>query len=180
MSTDTLDIDAVTAAVNHLVAYPGSIDKILRHLRAVVAEWSETPRHYVNEDAILNALVAVGIQQPAALDRLIALVKAQRAASPVDKKTRYQKDLMRDLRQRKARAVELYELNSLRKLRGNDRSDYIKQVEERWRAEKEEFLASKGELSWAGKNAAIAEFWRRIDENLEKNLELARFKARRK
>jgi hypothetical protein len=124
----------------------------------------------------LNAVIEVGLQSRDAFERLVKLVEAKRQLIPKARRADYQRNLMRQRRARKAKALELAEL-SQGKMSKTEAREYTRGVQDRWNKAKDEFIASKGDLDWKGRNAATNEFWDMIDRQLDQNLRDARRKS---
>jgi hypothetical protein len=165
-----LNTQRVTDAINHLIEAPNYI-ALVRELNKIIETWSDHPMVYSGQLRHLNALIDVGLHNKAAFDRLIKLAEDRRRASPRAKRTTYQRELMRDRRSREAKSLELHE-QIHGPLRGAARIEFLANLRERWRGERERFIQSKGgnALDWKGRNDAANEFWSMVDRKLDMNL----------
>lgn len=147
--------------------------KRVRQIKEIVADWQDTPLLFGGALEPLNALVDVGLTKPEALDRLIELAVAKRRQVPVAKRIDYQRDLMREKRERLYRALKLEELVRGSPVSGAARKKYMLDTQAKWMAERNAFIKAKGNLSWKQRNDAANEFWLLVDARLEHDLKEA-------
>lgn len=144
--------------------------KRVKQIRDIVADWQGTPLLFGGALEPLNALVDVGLTKPEAFDKLVELAVAKRRQVPAAKRIDYQRDLMREKRERLYKAVKLEELVRGSPVSGQARSKYMRTTQNKWMAERNAFIKAKGNLSWKERNEAANEFWRTVDERLERDL----------
>ena len=146
----------------------------VRQINDIVDGWEDTPLLFGGALEPLNALVDVGLVNREALNKLVQLAQTKRQAVPVAKRIDYQRELMREKRERLYRAVELEELVRGSALKGEARMKYMAGVQAKWMQERNAFIAAKGNLSWKQRNEAASEFWQRVDQRLSHDLEEAK------
>lgn len=144
--------------------------KRVKQVVDIVEDWQDTPLLFGGALEPLNALIDVGLANRAALDKLVELAAKKRRTVPEARRMDYQRKLMRDKRERLYKAVELEELVRGSNLRGDSKAKYMRDVQARWLKERQAYVASKGSLSWKQRNDAAGEFWRKVDERLERDL----------
>lgn len=164
-----MDKQQVADAVNLLIA-EDHYTKRLKQILEIVEDWDDSPRVFADKLVALNALVDIGLDDMANLQELFALVESRRKLVPLMKKVDYQRNLMREKRDRLAKAVKLEELVRGKTLTQTEREKYKKSMNGKWVKEKTAYIAAQGELSWKGKNEATREFWEKIDAQLTKDL----------
>ena len=168
------DKKKIVQAMNHLIAAP-NYAKLINEMTQIIERWDTHPMVYGGKLEMLNALIDVGLENRDAFEKLLKLVEDKRRLVPQTKRTDYQRNLMRERRARVAKALELAELTSGR-MSTADRKAREKALMDRWREARQEFIAGKGKVSWAERNAASNEFWAMIDRQLDANLQQARRK----
>lgn len=146
----------------------------VRQVLDLVENWEETPMLFAGALSPLNVLVDVGLASKEALNRLLELAESKRRAAPTTKRVDYQRSLMREKRERLAKAVQLEELVRGSPLEGDARERYKLATQSRWMKERNEYIAKKGDLSWKERNTAANEFWAKLDVRLEHELEEAK------
>jgi hypothetical protein len=170
------DRKAVTEAVNFLILAPNYAG-LINEMTTIIENWDEHPMAYSGKLSCLNALLDVGLQSREAFERLLKLVEEKRKLVPTNRRTDYQRNLMRARRARIAKSVELAEALSGTKMDAAQKKEHTKTIQEKWAKARDEFIAGKGDLDWKGRNAASNEFWEMIDTKLDLNLRDARRKA---
>lgn len=145
----------------------------VRQINQIVDEWEQAPLVFAGTLEPLNALVDVGLTNRPALVKLITLAASKRRSVPLTKRVDYQRELMREKRERVYRAIKLEELVRGVPLRGEQRKVYMRDVQTKWMKDRNAFIAAKGDLSWKDRNEAAGEFWRQLDAQLAKDLEEA-------
>lgn len=146
----------------------------VRQINEIVDGWEDTPLLFGGTLEPLNALVDVGLSNREAMTKLIDLAQSKRQQVPVAKRVDYQRHLMREKRERLYKAVELEELVRGASLKGDARKKYMFALQAKWMHERNEFIATKGDLSWKERNEAANLFWRQLDTKLEHDLAEAR------
>lgn len=115
------------------------------------------------EDAeVLNELLVIGRQNHTAMENLISVAEYKR-----DSKNDYQREYMAAKRKRDRKVLELEELMTGKKLPKEQHAKTLKRQYDVWNKEREQFLATKTEVSWAEKNDAIRSFWDRKERELD-------------
>lgn len=164
-----MDKARIAQGVSLLVNAKSFVQRV-RQLKEIIANWEDSPLVYAAALEPLNSLIDVGLTSPEALDKLIDLAERKRRAIPVAKRVDYQRELMREKRERLYRAVELEDLVRGTKLRGAAKKKYMDDTHARWMRERNAFIAKKGDLSWKERNDAANEFWAQVDAQLAKDL----------
>lgn len=144
--------------------------KRVKQITDIIDAWEDTPMLFGGALEPLNALIDVGLLNREALDKLLALAQAKRRTVPQAKRVDYQRSLMRDKRERLYKAVELEELVRGAPLKGATKTKYMRDTQGRWMAERNAYIAAKGNLSWKERNQAANEFWANVDAQLAKDL----------
>lgn len=142
----------------------------IRQIREIASDWQKTPLLFGSTLEPLNALIDVAVVKPEAFERLVELAAAKRRGVPVTKRIDYQRDLMRQKRERLYKALKLEELVRGAPINGDARKKYMHGVQVKWMAQRNAFVKSKGNLSWKARNAAANEFWQQLDAQLERDL----------
>lgn len=158
----------IVEAVNLLILTQ-NYARLTGEIRQIAENWDNHPMAYSGQLAPLNALIDVALTNTDAFDRLLTLAEERRRKIPQLKRTDYQRVLMRERRDRLAKALRLHETKR-GKLRPEERRSFAAEVQSRWRAEREAYIEAKGDLTWKDRNAAAQEFWERIDRNLDQAL----------
>lgn len=149
--------------------------KLIRGVRDMIANWDEFPTRFYGKLSPLNHLVDLGCDDQQAFNRVVALIERKRKLAPAAKRRSYQKELMAARRNRLRKALELQALTK-GEMSEESTARYSKELQGRWRSARDEYVKSKGELSWAQRNEAANEFWADIDKKLDANLADARRK----
>lgn len=115
------------------------------------------------EDAeVLNELLVIGRQNVTAMENLIAVAEFKRGG-----KNDYQREYMAAKRKRDRKVIELEELMGGKKLSNELRAKVLKRQYEVWNREREQYLMTKGEMTWLEKNEAIRSFWDRKEAEID-------------
>lgn len=162
----------IVEAMNQLIVSP-NYAKLINEMTQIIERWDTQPMVYGGAMASLNALVDVGLENRDAFEKLLKLAEEKRKLLPQTKRTDYQRNLMRERRARVAKALELAEMTTGR-MTPTQRKEREKAMTDHWRQARQDFIAAKGEISWAERNAASNEFWSMIDRQLDANLQQAR------
>ena len=142
----------------------------VNQINEIVAGWEDTPLLFGGALEPLNALVDVGLHNKEALAKLVELARQKRRAVPTSRRVDYQRELMREKRERLYKAVELEELVRGAPLKGAAKSKYMAGVQSKWMQERNAFIAAKGNLTWKQRNEAASAFWQQVDGKLEADL----------
>jgi len=167
--------ERVVAAVNYLIQAP-NYARLINEMTGIIEKWDTHPMTYGGQLAHLNAMIDVGLTNRDAFEKLVKLIERKRKLIPEVKRVDYQRDFMTDKRARIAKAVELHELQKGPLPNPAARKKHGAGAWARWMKARDEFVASKGTLSWADRNAAKQEFWEVIDRNLDTSLAAERAK----
>lgn len=171
-----VDQQRITEAVNYLIQAK-NYDSLVREIEGLVARWDTHPMAYAGELSPLNSLLDVALSNPDQFGRLRKLIEDKRRLVPEDGRNQYQREKMRERRSRVYKALELQSLKGF-PVKGAARTKWVKDLEARWRKERDQFIAAKGDLDWKGRNEAAAEFWSQIEANLDVSLDEAKAKKR--
>jgi len=115
------------------------------------------------EDAeVLNELLVIGRQNVTAMENLIAVAEFKRGG-----KNDYQREYMAAKRKRDRKVLELEELMTGKKQPKDVQAKTLKRQYEVWNREREQYLATKGDMPWVEKNEAIRAFWDRKEHELD-------------
>lgn len=190
------DREALLEAVNMLVT-----DRSAQHLFTILQEVIPMARRLGvrlhGEHAVLNPLVDLAVENIEQYHRVMNLIETKRAARdlpPLDQslaedggfdKTDYMRDFMQQKRLRERRAAEIE--NMIRpesaKLVGRSRLDYMQSQSARWKKERDELLArarkEQGRLSKQQLSDLLAQFWGRVDRDLDELEALAKAEAQK-
>lgn len=169
----------VTDAVNFLIA-SDQYGRLIREITDIIERWNVRPMAFAGKLECLNAMIDVGVENREAFERLVELIEQKRSILPEIRRVDYQRKIMQDRRARQGRAIELHELVTGKPITGTERAKFIKDLQARWRKERDAFIAGKGELSWSDRNDAANEFWDLVDAKLDQNLKDAAAKKKAK
>jgi hypothetical protein len=115
------------------------------------------------EDAeVLNELLVIGRQNVTAMENLIAVAEHKRGG-----KNDYQREYMAAKRKRDRKVIELEELMTGKKLSAETRVKVIQRQYVVWNRERDQYLSTKGDMSWLEKNEAIRSFWDRKEREID-------------
>ena len=164
-----MDKQMVVDAINYLIKSDNYV-RLSKLILEIIDNWEHQPMVFADRLTILNSLINIGLDNRAALDRLLTLAEEKRRVVPKLKRADYQRNLMRERRIRLQKVIALEEAKRGRPLTPAERERYTTQATAMWTKEKDKFLKAKGELSWFERNDAIEEFWKMIDFKLDTNL----------
>lgn len=141
-----------------------------QHVRKLTAA-AQRPRAlpFKDDSEVLNELVAIGRQNMQALDNLIHVAEFKR-----DDRNAYQRQYMAAKRQRDRKVLLLEELLEGRKLPHDYRVRVLQRQYVVWNKERDQFLASLGDVSWSERNVGLRVFWERKESELDQLVEEAR------
>lgn len=111
---------------------------------------------------VLNELLVIGRQSKEAFDNLIALAQFKR-----DDRNTYQRDYMAAKRQRDRKVIKLEESMVGRKLTLDERRHLLLKQYEVWNKERDVFLKTIADRPWAERNAALKDFWKRKEDEID-------------
>lgn len=167
------DTRVLTEAVNFLIQ-SDKYSMLIREITEIVERWDTHPMAYDGHLVCLNALIEIGLESRVAFENVIKLIENKRKAIPAIKRVDYQRTLMQERRARIAKALELHERSGKAIKNTAERTTLTAQIQKRWAKAKKEYIKSKGKISWKARNAAMNEFWREIDAQLDENLRAKR------
>lgn len=163
------DLARVAEAANFLILSPAH-ERLTAEVVSCVDNWDRTPRAFAGKQAVLNALVDVGVDNRASLDRMLDLIEERRKLLPSVRKIDYQRELMRTRRAREYKALLAHERLHGR-VRGAPREAFFRDMRARWAAAKTDHMVKAAgqrgrELTYQEKLDATAAFWAWVDANL--------------
>ena len=171
-----MDKVKVVEAVNYLIQ-SDNYTRLINEITEIIEQWDMHPMAYDGNLKCLNAMIDVGLESRDAFERLVDLIERKRKSIPVIKRVDYQRNLMRERRARFAKALELHELRSGKKLKSAaDRKKVTDKLRKKWADERATFISDQGELSWKERNVVSGKFWDALDATLDKELREARKK----
>lgn len=132
----------------------------IKKLRSTVVKPRSMP--FKDDAEVLNELLTIGRQNPAAMENLIGVAEFKRS-----NKNDYQRNYMAAKRQRDRKVLELEELMTGKALTPDARTKVLKRQYEVWNREKTAYLKAQGELAWAERNDATRQFWDRKESELD-------------
>lgn len=145
-------------------------NKLINEITEIIETWETHPMRYEGQLILLNSLIEVGLHNRELFERLVGLIERKRQLMPSVRRVDYQRELMRERRARLAKALELHERSGQAIKNAAERVRLEKEIQSRWNLARKKFVASKGQLSWKARNAAVAEFWATVDAKLDANL----------
>lgn len=163
------DTKLLAEAVNFLIQSDRYV-LLMREITEIVERWDTHPMAYDGHLSCLNALIEIGLESREAFENVVTLIEQRRKSIPEIKRVDYQRALMQERRARIAKALELHERSGKTIINSGERKALAEKIQKRWAKEKQEFIKSKGPLSWKERNAAMNEFWKKIDATLDENL----------
>lgn len=164
-----MDKTAVKSAIEALIDTKRYVEQ-KKYVLETIANWPKRQIRFQGEDEPLNILVDLGIQSPEALTNVFGLVERKRRDAPSSKKMDYQRDYMRQRRQRIMKAVRLEEIVRGKKMDEKQRTAYSATILAQWTKQREAVIEGKPEADWKQRNVLVGEFWKRIDAQLDKDL----------
>lgn len=132
----------------------------IKKLRTTVEKPRSMP--FKDDAEVLNELLAIGRQNPAAMENLIGVAEFKRSD-----KNEYQRNYMAAKRQRDRKVYELEELMVGKALTQDARATVLSRQYEVWTKEKTAYLKAQGELAWSERNEATRQFWDRKETELD-------------
>lgn len=132
----------------------------IKKLRTTVEKPRSMP--FKGDAEVLNELLIVGRQNPAAMENLIGVAEFKRSS-----KNDYQRNYMAAKRQRDRKVFELEELMTGKSLTQEARNKVLRRQYEIWNKEKTAYLKELGEVAWAERNEATRKFWERKEHELD-------------
>lgn len=164
-----MDKTAVKSAVESLIETKRYVEQ-KKYILETIANWPKRQIRFAGDDEPLNVLVDLGLESQEALTNVLALVERKRRETPTSKKMDYQRDYMRQRRQRIVKAIKLEEIVRGKKLDETARAAYSATVMAQWTKQREEAIAKKPNATWKERNEIAAQFWQKVDEQLDHDL----------
>lgn len=177
-------------AVNALVAVPSGAETY-EAIQSMVDIAGRLGARFVGEREVYNPLVELALSDIEKYRRVIALVEEKRAVAGLEPlmpaedggydKTEYMRDFMAQKRERERRAAEIENLMrpESSQLRGRSRTEFMQMQSARWKEQRDKLLDAMRQshgrtLRREEMRAALAQFWARVDKELDGLEELAR------
>lgn len=139
----------------------------VRKLRNFVQKPRSMP--FKDEAACLNELLAIGRQNPQAMENLIDVAEQKR-----DDRNEYQRKFMAKKRARDNIVIKVQELKLGKKLSLDERKDVLLVQYANWETEKDAEIARYPDATWEQRNEIKRQFWDQIDALLPEVLEAAK------
>jgi hypothetical protein len=178
-------------AVNALVAADNA-PQLYSDLLGIMDAATRFGARFTGEREILNPLLNLAMSNRDQFLRVVSLIESKRAAAgasplsaPPDTtydKTSYMREFMAQKRERERRAVEIENMmrGDRSPLKGRARLEFMQTQSARWKAQRDDMLAAAKQragsqgLKRAQEQDLIAQFWQRIDRELDELEQLAR------
>lgn len=164
MSTDP----QLVAAVNLLIKEEKAYSNLVREMTKLIEDGPVGFRYEIALEP-LNTLVDLGRRDRDAFERVLKFIDGKRQARPNTAKVDYQRDLMRERRQRMAKAMLLHEART-GPLKGDERKAQMASIRERWTRAQRQFIVDREATSAAERRQAHRDFWEMVDRHLDANL----------
>ena len=168
-----MDKAAVKAAVECLIETSRYVEQ-KKYVLETISNWPRRQVRFAGDDEPLNALVDLGLDSSEALTNVFALIERKRRSVPTSKKMDYQRDYMRQRRQRIMKAIRLEEIVRGKKLDDKARAAYTATIMAEWTKRREEAIKQNPNASWAERNVISGKFWESVDNQLDRDLEEAK------
>lgn len=165
----TYDQERARRAVQYLVDSP-YFHQHVRKLRSTVTKPRALP--FRDDAEPLNELLVIGRQSAQALENLISVAEFKR-----DDRNDYQRQYMAAKRKRDRKVLLLEELLEGRKLPHEYRVKLLQRQYVTWNKERDQFIASLGDIAWAERNEMLRSFWERKESETDALIVEAKVKA---
>lgn len=163
----TVDRTVLKEAVNFLIASRDYV-VLTREIETIRDNWEERRVYFGGDKECLNSMVQLAITDEDGYDRVKHLIEEKRKLVPVAKRSDYQRDFMRQLRNRVAKAIKIECLiEGRRSFTPDEKKIREQKLKKSWADRKENYFAEHGELSWKERNELGRVFWEGIDIELE-------------
>lgn len=166
----SVDRTVLKEAVNFLIATRDYI-ALVKEIESIRDNWEDRRVYFGGDKECLNSIVQLAITDEDGYDRVMSLINEKRKLVPEAKRNDYQRDFMRQLRARVAKAIKIECLIEGRPFFSPDekrvREQRLKQV---WADRKEKFFAEYGNPNWKERNELAKVFWEGVDIELEQML----------
>lgn len=164
-----MDKSAIKTAVECLIKTNRYIEQ-KKYVAETVDGWSKRQIHFAGDDEPLNALVELGLESQEALANVFALIERKRRTIPTAKKMDYQRDYMRQRRNRITVATKLEQIVSGKKMNAEERAAFAATLMADWTKQREAELAKYPTADWKERNEIVGRFWEAIDTRLTAEL----------
>ena len=169
----TVDRTVLKEAVNFLIASRDYV-ALIKEIETIRDNWEDRRVYFGGDKECLNAMVQLCITDEDGYDRVRHLIDEKRKLVPEAKRNDYQREFMRQLRVRVAKAIKIECIVEGRKHFSPDEKKVREQkLRKSWANRKEQFFAEHGDLSWKERNEQSKVFWESIDIELEQMLQEA-------
>lgn len=166
----SVDRTVLKEAVNFLIATRDYI-ALVKEIESIRDNWEDRRVYFGGDKECLNTIVQLAITDEDGYNRVINLINEKRKLVPEAKRNDYQREFMRQLRARVAKAIRIECLIEGRPFFSPDekrvREQRLKQV---WADRKEKFFAEYGNPNWKERNELAKVFWEGVDIELEQML----------
>lgn len=169
----SVDRTVLKEAVNFLIATRDYI-ALVKEIESIRDNWEDRRVYFGGDKECLNTIVQLAITDEDGYNRVINLINEKRKLVPEAKRNDYQREFMRQLRARVAKAIKIECIVEGRKHFSPDEKKVREQkLRKSWADRKEQFFAEHGDLSWKERNDLAKVFWESIDIELEQMLQEA-------
>lgn len=154
-------------AVNFLIASRDYV-ALIREIESIRDNWEDRRVYFGGDKECLNSVVQLCITDEDGYNRVKHLIDTKRKLVPEAKRNDYQREFMRQLRARVAKAIKIESLiEGVRYFTPDSKAERERRLRKAWADRKEQFIAEHGELSWKERNELSKVFWEGIDIELE-------------
>lgn len=169
----SVDRTVLKEAVNFLIATRDYV-ALVKEIESIRDNWEERRVYFGGDKECLNTVVQLAITDEDGYDRVRNLINEKRKLVPEAKRNDYQRDFMRQLRGRVAKAIKIECVVEGRKHFTPDEKKVREQkLKKSWADRKEQFLAEYGNPTWKERNELAKVFWEGIDIELEQMMQEA-------
>ena len=162
-----VDRTVLKEAVNFLIASRDYV-ALVKEIESIRDNWEERRVYFGGDKECLNSMVQLCITDEDGYDRVLHLIAEKRKLVPEAKRNDYQREFMRQLRARVAKAIKIECMAEGRKhFTPDEKHEREKRLRKVWADRKEKFLAEHIDLSWKERNEVAKIFWEGIDIELE-------------
>lgn len=163
----SVDRTVLKEAVNFLIASRDYV-ALVKEIESIRDNWEDRRVYFGGDKECLNAMVQLAITDEDGYYRVRHLIDEKRKLVPEAKRNDYQREFMRQLRARVAKAIKIECLTEGRKhFSPDEKHEREKRLRKVWADRKEKFLAEHIDLSWKERNEVAKIFWEGIDIELE-------------
>lgn len=167
----TVDRTVLKEAVNFLIASRDYV-ALVKEIESIRDNWEDRRVYFGGDKECLNAVVQLAITDEDGYDRVRNLINEKRKLVPEAKRNDYQREFMRQLRARVAKAIKIECIVEGRKhFTPDEKHERERRLRKVWADRKERFFADHGDLSWKERNHVAKIFWEGIDIELEQMMQ---------